>query len=165
MPFARGGFKTPSGKCEFYSATLAAKNQPALPVFQPRSYTVDYLKSYPLHLLTIKASLHFLNTSHANNQTLLAKEGSPRVDMHAEDAQVRGIADGQSVKIYNEYGTVTVQVRISDKVTPGVLCMPQGYWREAFAGGSTANALTNDALTDMGEGSALQECRVQVEAS
>lgn len=165
MPFAKGGFKTPSGKCEFYSDTLAAQNQSALPVFQPREYTEDYLRLYPLHLLTIKSSPHFLNTSHANNQTLLAKEGSPRVDMHAEDAQVRGITDGQYVKIYNDYGTVNVQVRISDKVRPGVLCMPQGYWREAFAGGATANALTNDALTDMGEGSALQECRVQVQSS
>src|SRR5207302_1488036 len=34
-PFARGGFATPSGKCEFYSAALAARGLDPLPTYIP----------------------------------------------------------------------------------------------------------------------------------
>ncbi len=40
--------------------------------------------------------------------------------------------------------------------------MPQGYWPSLTAGGSTANALTDDLLTDAGGSAALQETKVQV---
>ena len=40
--------------------------------------------------------------------------------------------------------------------------MPQGFWPSLLKGGSSANALTNDLLTDMGRGGAIQEARVEV---
>jgi hypothetical protein len=40
--------------------------------------------------------------------------------------------------------------------------MAQGHWSSLMNGGSSANALTTDLLADMGDGSALQETRVEV---
>ena len=40
--------------------------------------------------------------------------------------------------------------------------MPQGFWPSLMKGGSSANALTDDRLTDMGRGAAIQEARVEV---
>ncbi len=40
--------------------------------------------------------------------------------------------------------------------------MPQGYWTSLMDGDSSANALTDDLLTDMGGGAALQEARVAI---
>ncbi|MGB5171720.1 MAG: hypothetical protein WBN69_09855 [Eudoraea sp.] len=40
--------------------------------------------------------------------------------------------------------------------------MPQGFWPSLLKGESSANALTNDLLTDMGRGGAIQEAKVEV---
>lgn len=162
MPHAEGNFPTSSGKCELYSASLQEQNLPPLPEYRPVAYTDEERKAYPLHLLTVKSTAHFLNSSHANVDHLREKEGPPVLDMHEADAQARGITDGDEVRAFNQNGQVLLTVRIREKVRQGVVCMPQGFWPSLIKGGSSANALTNDGLTDMGDGAALQEARVQV---
>lgn len=162
MPHAEGKFATPSGKCEFFSRSMQEKKLSPLPEYRPVTYTSEELKKYPLQLLTIKSTKNFLNSSHANVKHLLKKEGTYSLDMHRQDAETRGIADGDPVKVYNERGQVMITARIQEKVRPGVVCMPQGFWQSLLKGGSSANALTPDLLTDMGDGSALQEARVEV---
>ena len=157
LPFAEGHFKTDSGKCEFKSARLPMPEQ------KPASFTDEEMKLYPLQLLSIKSTRHFLNTSHANVRHLREKEGVPCLDIHPADAKARGISDGATVKVYNQRGNVQLIARIRNRVLPGIVCMPQGFWPSLMKGGSSANALTPDLLTDMGDGSALQETRVQVE--
>ena len=112
--------------------------------------------------MSIKSTSNFLNTSHANVKHLLTKEGTFYLDLHKQDADLRGVADGDQVKIFNDHGQVLATARIRDKVRQGVVCMPQGFWPSLLKGGSSVNALTNDRLTDIGDGSALQETRVEV---
>ena len=64
--------------------------------------------------------------------------------------------------VFNQYGQVSITVNISSKVKQGVVCIPQGHWASLMDGGSSANALTPDALSDMGDGSAFQESIVEV---
>ena len=158
MPHAEGNFGTSSGKCEFWSASL----NPPLPEYHPKKYSDDELVRYPLQLLTIKSTKNFLNSSHANVDHLLKKEGKPFLDIHQLDAKARSITDGDEVKVYNQNGEVIITARIREKVRQGVVCMPQGFWASLMKGGSSANALTDDLLTDMGNGAALQEARVEV---
>ena len=162
MPHAEGNFGTESGKCEFYSAHLKQKNKAPLPEYLPREYSDEILKKYPLHLLSIKSTSNFLNSSHANVDQLLKKEGKPLLDINELDARARGISDGGKVKVSNQNGEVTITARISKKVRQGVVCMPQGFWPSLMEGGSSANALTDDLLTDRGNGAALQENRVEI---
>jgi len=82
--------------------------------------------------------------------------------MHEADARERNISDGDIIRVFNERGEVLVRARISDRLLAGVVNMPQGYWSSLMEGGSSANALTQDLLTDRGRGAALQEARVQV---
>jgi len=158
MPHAEGHFGTASGKCEFFNASL----KPAFPEYNPKEYSPDELKKYPLLLLTIKSTKNFLNSSHANVNHLIKKEGKPFLDIHQLDAEARGITDGDEVKAYNQNGDVIITARIREKVRRGVVCIPQGFWPSLMKGGSSANALTDDLLTDMGNGAALQEARVEV---
>ena len=158
MPHEYGNFSTSSGKCEFFNPTLV----PPLPSYTPVKHTPDKIQRYPLRLLTIKSTQHFLNTCHANVDHLRKKEGIPLLDMHATDAQVRGIKNGDAVRIFNDKGEVFLTVRIRKRVRPGVVCMPQGFWPSLMEGGSSANALTDDLLTDLGRGGAFQEARVEV---
>ena len=115
-----------------------------------------------MRLLTIKSTKHFLNSSHANNEAMIAREGNPLLDISEEDARARNIADGDALKVLNQRGEVLLTARIRKKVRPGVVCMPQGFWPSLSMGGSSANALTHDELTDMGGSAAIQEARVEV---
>lgn len=158
MPHEKGNFGTKSGKCEFYNAD----QQPPIADYHPKAYSEDDLSRYPLQLLTIKSTKHFLNSSHANVNHLIKKEGKPFLEIHQVDAEARGIADGDDVKAYNQNGQVLITARIGAKVRQGVVCMPQGFWPSLIKGGASANALTSDLLTNMGDGAALQETRVDV---
>jgi anaerobic selenocysteine-containing dehydrogenase len=159
MPHAEGNFKTSSGKCHFYDPNL----EQALPDYIPFQYSAEEIKQYPLHLLTIKTPKNFLNSSHANVNHILEKEGKFYLEVHPKDAAMRQIADGDELKVFNQRGLVYITARISNKVQQGVVCMPQGFWPSLLKGGSSANALTNHLLTDMGRGGAIQEARVEVE--
>lgn len=158
MPHEKGNFKTKTGKCHFYDADL----EPKLPTYVPKVYSEEDTKKYPLKLLTIKTPKYLLNSSHANIAHILQKEGKPYLEINPVDASNRNITDGDELKIYNQRGRVYMTARISRKVTQGVVCMPQGYWPSLLKGGSSANALTDDLLTDMGRGAAIQEAKVQV---
>ena len=60
------------------------------------------------------------------------------LDIHAQDAAVRGIQDGDQVAITSRYGETQLHARISDKVNPGVI-----YTTFHFVQ-SKANAITSD---------------------
>jgi anaerobic selenocysteine-containing dehydrogenase len=158
MPHAEGNFKTSSGKCHFYDATMESP----LPDYIPMTYDKKEMEDYPLRLLTLKTPKHFLNSSHANLPYLLEKEGKPFLEIHPKDASARNIMEGDEVKAFNQRGRVYLTARLSEKVTQGVVCMPHGFWPSLMKGGSSANALTNDLLTDMGRGGAIQEARVEI---
>lgn len=163
IPFAKGNFGTPSGKCEFYSTALEKEGLAPLPEYNAVTYSNEELAKYPLQLLTVKSTGNFLNSSHANVGRLLKKEGEPLLDIHVSDAATRSISDGDELKVKSQNGAMLIKAKITDRVRPGVVCVPQGYWSSLVKGGSSANALTSDAFTDMGNGAAFHETRVEVE--
>ena len=158
MPHAEGNFGKKDGKCLFYNPEIT----PSLPDYIPFAYSEKERAQFPLHLLTIKSTKNFLNSTRANHETHTQKEGKPFLDMSEEDAKARNLTDGDNIKVFNQRGEVYINVRIKNKVRKGVVCMPQGYWSSLMKGGSSANALTHDVLTDMGGSAALQEAKVEV---
>jgi anaerobic selenocysteine-containing dehydrogenase len=158
VPHAEGNFGTASGKCLFFNSDIV----PPLPDYVPVVYDQTLRDKYPLQLLTIKTPKNFLNSSHANIDYLISKEGKPYLEINEQDATSRNIADGEELKVVNQRGRVFLTARISKKVKPGTVCMPQGFWPSKMKGGSSANALTDDRLTDMGRGGAMQEVWVEV---
>lgn len=161
-PFAAGGFPTPSGKCEFYSASLASRGIDPLPVYVSAASVSRQAAHYPLRLITSKPALHFLNSSYANLPRHLHAEREPRLEMHPNDAAPRGIEDRDLVCISNERGTVQMPVQVGDRVRPGVVAMPSWWWASLSPGGSSANALTADGLTDWEGGGAFHDTLVEV---
>ena len=97
-----------------------------------------------------------------NQNLILKKEGKPYLEVNPNDASSRNIADGDELKVYNQRGSVFITARISNKVQRGIVCMPQGFWPSLLKGGSSANALTDHLLTDMGRGGAIQEAKVEI---
>lgn len=165
-PFSDGHFPTPSGKCELWSETLAAEGHDPLPTYAaaPESLAGNarLAARYPLTLVTAKSALHFLNSSYANLPRNLRSEGEPVLDLHPTDAACRGIADGECVSVFNDRGEVQLRVRLGDRVRPGVAAMPSGWWASLSPGGSSANSLTADGISDRGGGGDFHDTLVEV---
>ena len=158
LPFAKGNFPTPSGKCEFYAQGLIAKGLDPLPRHEAPKGSADY----PLMLLTSKASGNFLNSSHVGVARAVKAEGEPRLRMHPADAGPRKIRDGEMVRVHNAYGSMLVRAQISDACRAGIVTMTHGWWASLMPGKASANALTSDGLSDLGEGGDFHDTRVEV---
>lgn len=159
LPHAEGNFGTASGKCEFISQSSG------LPAYKEVAYTEVEKADYPLQLLTIKNTKGFHNSSHANVKHLREKEGRLWLDIHPEDANARNIQNGDELMAFNQRGKVLLEAKVTERIRPGVVCMPHGYWPSMVKGGQASNNLTDDRLTDImlwGGGAALQDCRIQV---
>ena len=98
LPFADGIFPTPSGKCELYSERMLADGLDPLPSYTPPledpRTRPDLAESYPIQLLSPPRP-QFLNSTFANSPTHRQAAGDPTVELSAEDAERRGLADGQ----------------------------------------------------------------------
>ena len=164
LPWANGGFPTPSGRVEFVSDTLVRLGQPRLPAYVPPTEGPKgpLADRFPLQLITAKRHLRFLNSGYSHMDTHGGAEGGPYVEIDASDAQARGLNDGDVVTVYNDRASVEVPVRISDRVRPGVVVVPWGWWSAHHRDGRIANSLTNDTLTDWGGGVAFYDTLVEV---
>lgn len=164
-PFADGGFRTPSGKCEFHSESLAAQGLDPLPAWHPPYESVvsnpALAARYPLALISPPAR-NFLNTSFANLPRFVAQEGSPKLELHPDDAGERGIVDGDRVRIHNDRGAFHARAVVTDGVRRGVAVAPSIWWQKLSGDGENANAVTSAALTDMGGGPVFYDCLVEV---
>jgi len=164
-PFAEGGFPTPSGKCEFWSETMKAAGHDPLPDFvPPRESTMSnpaLAQRYPLAFLSPPAR-NFLNSSFANLPQFVADEGAPRIDLNPADAAARAIVDGDKVRVHNDRGSFEALARVTDRARPGVAVAPSIWWQKLSPDGRNANAVTSQALTDLGQGATFYDCLVEV---
>jgi anaerobic selenocysteine-containing dehydrogenase len=168
-PYAEGGFPTPSGKAELFSDRLAAQGHDALPTYRPGRESAggdpDLVARFPLALMTPKHHGRFLNSSYSHLPQHGPLEGEPFVELDEADAQERGLVDGDRARIWNDRAALTLPVRISKRLRPGVVAVPFGWWRDQHGGDGTANSLTNDTLTDWGGGVAYSDTLVEVAAA
>ena len=91
------------------------------------------------------------------------RPGVVSMRMHPDDAQVRGITEGDEVRVFNDLGEVHCLVDVTPEVRPGVVSIPKGLWTKSTMNGQTANALAPDTLADLGGGACFNDARVQVE--
>ncbi|MDY7546445.1 molybdopterin oxidoreductase family protein [Glaciimonas sp. CA11.2] len=165
-PFANGGFQTPSGKCEFFSASMLADGLDPLPTYIAPYESVAsnpaLAAKYPLAMISPPAR-NFLNSSFVNVQSLRDTEGEPHLDMHPADALQRGIATGDTVRIYNDRGTFVAKVRVTDKARTGLVVGLSIWWKKFAPDGKNANEVTSQRLTDMGRAPTFYDVLVEVE--
>ncbi len=162
-PFAQGGFPTPSGKCEFFSARLAAQGLDGLPDHVPNHEAIGSSDKYPLAMISPPAR-NFLNSTFVNVKSLRDMEGEPLLEIHAADAEKRGISDGQTVRVFNDRGSYHCKARISPRARQGVVNGMGIWWRKLGLHGTNVNEVTSQHLTDMGRGPVFYDCLVDVAA-
>jgi anaerobic selenocysteine-containing dehydrogenase len=165
-PFAEGGFRTPSGKCEFYSEQLARQGLDPLPDYLPPYESAEHAPElaarYPLAMISPPAR-NFLNSTFVNVESLRSTEGEPHLDMHPADAQRRGIVEGSPVRIFNGRGSMQARARVTDKAREGLVVGLSIWWKKLAPDGRNANQVTSQALTDLGGSATFYDCLVEVE--
>ena len=165
-PFAQGGFTTPSGKCEFYSAAMEADGLDPLPTYLPPYESVasnpQLAKKYPLAMISPPAR-NFLNSSFVNVKSLRSAEGEPHLDIHPDDAAKRGIFDADMVRIHNDRGSFIAKARVTDKARPGLVVGLSVWWKKLAKDGKNANEVTSQRLTDMGRAPTFYDTLVEIE--
>ena len=86
----------------------------------------------------------------------LADQRIAAVHLHPVDAEARGLADGQRVRVWDDRAELVTTVVVDADLRPGVASMPKGLWRAGLGGGFTANVFAPDALSDLAGGATLQ---------
>lgn len=165
-PFAEGGFGTPSGRCEFYSAALAERGFDPLPNYVPphEAAASPLAPRYPLALIS-PPERNFMNSTFANITELARPHPAPRLKLHPEDAAARDLADGERVRVWNDRGEMRLTLEVTPDTRPGVATLLWGHWRDAPGTVGHVNDLTAQALTDLGGGATFYDCRVEVAAA
>jgi anaerobic selenocysteine-containing dehydrogenase len=167
-PFAKGGFRTPSGKCEFYSQRMADMGLDPLPAFTPPHEFPENMPElaakYPIALISSPAH-HFLNSTFVNIGPLQRAVKEPEVSLHPRDAERRGLTDGQMVMVQNDNGHFVARARLREGIREGVAWAPGIWWAKLSADGRNVNAVTSQKLTDMGGGPTFYDCQVEIRAA
>lgn len=171
---------TPSGKIEIFSKTLFDMGRPdeipAVPKYIEEwesPITAERQRmgaaTPPPHGLLQVIGHHTLarvHSTHANNDWL--QEAFPqRVFINPIDAAARGLQDGDPALIYNARGQVRLPCRVTERILPGVVDIPQGAWQQLDASGvdvgGSVNTLTSARWTPLAFGSAQHTALAFVE--
>ena len=143
---------TADRKVDLFPTALDPTTPLGLYRFQPDPRT----DRYPLALI-----------SPASERTISSTLGElPRPDvklvMHPDDAEARGLADNDLVRVFNQLGEVHCLLTVAPSIRRGTVTLPKGLWRRSTRNNTTGTALVPDTLTDLGGGACFNDARVQV---
>lgn len=158
----KGEFRTPSGKIEIFSETLAKHGYDPLPVhIEPSQSPIsnpELAREYPLILITGARMLEYTHTQFRNVPRLRQAAPEPIAEIHPDTAIRYGITDVDIIAVETRKGQIRIKVRTTEDLAPQVVSIPHG-WAQA-----NANVLTEleprDPVTGYTELKALL-CRIR----
>jgi anaerobic selenocysteine-containing dehydrogenase len=153
IPWKNRQFKTTSGKYEFTSPK--GKIRLTLPN-ETKWNNRELAEKYPFSLLTI----HPLRSNHSQHYQLFDPIPKVKVEVSRDVAELRGLKDGDEVKVWNDRGQVTGSLQIMKLAHPLTINIDEGIWNQF---GGSVNQLTSNRVSDNGLGSTLYDCLVNIE--
>ena len=166
--------KTESGKIVLGSETLAkldyvdCRSHPAW--IEPAEWLGNAADAGQMHLISHQpvGRLHSQLETGASSRAM-KRNGRERARLHPDDAAALGIADGQTIRIWNDRGECLATAEVTDKVRRSVLVLPTGAWftptgNSGLEVAGNPNVLTLDIGTSQfGQGCSAHTCLVRVE--
>ncbi len=161
---------TPSGRIEIFSRRLNAQNKPqevpAVPKYiqEWESPFGPEAKKYPLQAL----GHHTLARIHSTLAGVdwLEEAFPQRVFINPIDAAARGIQNADEVRVYNDRGEIRIACRVTRRIMPGVVAIPQGAWwapdDKGVDRGGSINVLTSERWTPYAFGNAQHTIMVEI---
>jgi anaerobic selenocysteine-containing dehydrogenase len=124
-----------------------------VPSYRPRKTQYPLMLISPASDKRISSTLFGLET-HSN---------TPVLSMNSLDARARGLTTGQRVHVWNDNGSVFLQLLVTDAVVPGVVSSEKGAWLETSENGQTISALVSaDDRADLANGACFNDTGVEV---
>jgi anaerobic dimethyl sulfoxide reductase subunit A len=166
----RHPFPTPSGKVEIFSQALFEMKRPGVtgvPQYLPAwdGPEDERARRYPLQCIG-PHSKRRTHSSFDENQWMEEAEAQ-RMWISEQDAQARGIRDGDRVKVFNDRGALLIPARVTRRIRPGVVSIPQGAWytpdKDGLCRRGCINVLTSQRPTPLAHGNAQHTILVEVE--
>lgn len=169
--------KTPSGKIEIYSEQLAERVKnwelpegqriPAIPEYCVNKEGVELQhnqQKFPLLMTGFHDKGH-VHSSYFNVEML--REAIPhQFWLNPIDAQERGLSNGDIAEIFNDRGRIQIRVKVTERVLPGVIAVPQGAWRTLDTAGldtgGCINTLTSQVPSPLAKGTPQHTNLVEV---
>jgi anaerobic dimethyl sulfoxide reductase subunit A len=173
----RSPLNTPSGKIEIFSKRLwdLARSWKlaegdvisALPEYHgtwgmPND---SEFRMYPLQLV----GHHYKQRTHSSygNNPWLQEAAPQSLWINPLDAETRSICHGDTVRVFNEIGQTEVPAKVTPRIMPGVLSLPQGAWYNPDENGidknGCINTLTSHRPSPLAKGNPQHTNLVQVE--
>jgi anaerobic dimethyl sulfoxide reductase subunit A len=161
---------TPSGKIEIFSERLFMMNKPetipAVPKYiqEWESPFGEESKKYPLQAV----GHHYMPRVHSTHDAIdwLEEAFPQRVFINPIDAGERGIKTGDKVRIFNDRGVIMMPCRITPKIMPGVINIPQGAWYTPDKNGvdtrGNINVLTSHRWSPLAFGNTQHTIMVEI---
>lgn len=103
-------------------------------------------EKYPLQLI----STHLKRRTHSqfDNVPWLRELETQAILLNTIDARARDVSDGDMVRVFNDRGEVIIPAKVTERIMPGVVDIPQGAWynpdKRGSDRGGCANVLTRD---------------------
>lgn len=166
--------KTPSGKIEIYSQTIAGFDYddcPGHPVWrEPPEWLGQNNSDFPLHLISNQPRTKLHSQLDQGAVSAEAKiKGREVIFMHNDDAKARGLIESDIVEVYNARGRLLAGLVIIEQICPGVVLIPTGAWFDpakdnaALCKHGNPNMLSPDLPTSrLSQGPAAHSCLVEV---
>ena len=169
--------KTPSGKIEIFSPRLWQMGRTwelpkgdvitALPEYHPTWGDPDQAAcpDYPLQCV----GHHYKQRTHSTygNNPWLEEAAPQMVWINPLDAEPREISHGDRVRNFNSFGQTETRAKVTPRIMPGVISLPQGAWHREGPGGvdenGSINILTSQRPSPLAKGNPQHSNLVQVE--
>lgn len=165
--------KTPSGRIELFSETIESfgyADCPPHPSWLEPSEWLGNADRYSLHMISNQPKTRLHSQWDHGETSLNGKvDGRERIGITPQDADARGLSQGDLVRVFNDRGTCLASVAVRDDLMEGVVQLPTGAWWDPVEPGGLCragnpNVLTRDAGTSsLAQGPSAQTCLVEVE--
>lgn len=170
---------TPSGKIELFSERVAGFGYDDCPGYAVWRAPKEYLgapaaERFPLHMISNQPKTRLHSQMDAGGASVRSKiQGREPMWMNPRDADARGVAAGDVVRVFNDRGQTLAGVHVSDDVMAGVIQFPTGAWfdpvdrlnpADGLEAHGNPNVLTRDEGTSrLGQGVSAHSALVDVE--
>ena len=132
--YIKRGFKTSTGKFEFYSTAIAACDPKfglnPLPVYEDSladQNDPETRERYPFYLCTGARIPNAIHSRTHETPWLRSLRPDPTCELNRQDAKRLGIQNGDTVALSSPHGEIRVKAKLTGKTKPGTVQMFHGY--------------------------------------
>jgi len=147
-------FATPTGKIEIYSKMVEKLNDPQFPPIPKYIESWEgrndpLFQKYPLQVINSHPK-HRVHSTFWDVPTLRDTQRAG-IQINTIDARVRGINDGDQVRVFNDRGEAVIPCWVTNRIMPGVVHLDEGNWflpdEKGIDRGGCPNIFTRSGFT------------------